>query len=300
MYTISYRLSPEYLKEQEIATGIRLSEEVKVNLDPATLTPEQRAAVLYAQENYLTFYNTALDNLEVETNGDIGRVYPRLCFDHTLSQEELLAEVVRINALHASLVPDRDAKRAELKAEQKRRDREVAQEAEFIRRRQEEAEARKRAQAAAKQAQIATWVAKHGSQSQKERLAAGLLPEQEAIDALRDEAFAALAAHPLYNRLVSEDVEHKDECPYSEVSYDSSDAEDATEAQFEALKQIKSALPTAVVTLRTHTAECANCKATTTRAGILVVLTVGEFEFRREFAVPPPLNLDTAIPWSAQ
>jgi hypothetical protein len=47
---------------------------------------------------------------------------------------------------------------------------------------------------------IATWIATYGSPEQQARHAAGLLPMDEAIEAMTDEAFASLTAYPRYVR----------------------------------------------------------------------------------------------------
>ena len=45
---------------------------------------------------------------------------------------------------------------------------------------------------------IAAWVAEHGSEDQRGRHAAGLLPVEEVIDALTDEAFSTVTDQPRY------------------------------------------------------------------------------------------------------
>jgi len=153
----------------------------------------------------------------------------------------------------------------------------------------QEDDAMKTAQTEAKQArkraQIVAWVPEHGTPSQQERLAAGMLPDAEVVDAMRDQAFAAVTL-PLYELLTKEDIEHTEDC-YGErgLEYESVELHVATAVQFELLKLVRGAMPGATVSLRRHTGKCNTCDGTVTRIGILSVLTVGEFEFRREFAV---------------
>ena len=45
---------------------------------------------------------------------------------------------------------------------------------------------------------VAEWIAQHGTPDQQARQAAGVLPMEEAIEAITDQAFAAVADHPPY------------------------------------------------------------------------------------------------------
>src|SRR5690606_1919180 len=47
---------------------------------------------------------------------------------------------------------------------------------------------------------VAEWVASHGTAEQQARHAAGLLPMDEAIEAITDQVFAALESYPRYQR----------------------------------------------------------------------------------------------------
>ena len=47
---------------------------------------------------------------------------------------------------------------------------------------------------------VAEWIAKHGTDEQQARQAAGVLPMAEAVEAIADQAFAPAASHPRYVR----------------------------------------------------------------------------------------------------
>jgi len=137
-----------------------------------------------------------------------------------------------------------------------------------------------------KQAQIQAWVAEHGSPSQRERLAAGLLPGDEIVNAMRDAALESLSEFPLYVPLSVQDIDHDENCCAESAVFESCAAPDASALEFEALKRLRALIPDANVGLRRHTGTCNHCDATAARTGLLVVVVVGEFEFRREYAVP--------------
>src|SRR5437870_1849389 len=54
-----------------------------------------------------------------------------------------------------------------------------------------------------KKVEIAVWIGAHGTREQEYRHAAGLLPMEEAIEGMTNEAFAAVGDRPLYVRTVA-------------------------------------------------------------------------------------------------
>jgi hypothetical protein len=145
------------------------------------------------------------------------------------------------------------------------------------------AEAERAAAKQRRQNQIAAWVADKGTPNQKARLEAGLLPEDEILDAMRDEAFAPLAEIERYIKIKASDF---CECEYdSDKKFDVWNADTATAAEFERLSEIKKLMPAATVTLRTHYGRCSLCDTQVTRSGIRVHIKIGEIEFSREYAV---------------
>lgn len=161
-----------------------------------------------------------------------------------------------------------------------------------IKRQGDEEKARRNAEASAKaerkRQQIVDWVAAHGTESQQKRQAAGLLDEQEVVDAIRDAAYQPLAEFPLYERLTASNVEHSETCYYHDDIEFSAEDSYATEPVFAQLEQMRALLPAATITPRVHEAHCPACDLTTRRYSLLVKLAVGDFEFTRDYAAPPP------------
>lgn len=156
-----------------------------------------------------------------------------------------------------------------------------------------ENERRKEAEGAAagmrRRAQIAAWIAEHGTDSQRRRAARKMLPEEEAVSAIRNEAFAPLDALRRYERLKAEDVraacENDDE--EAEVEFRAEDTTEATDVEFARLEEIETVVKgaglKAVCMLRRHVGICGGCEIQ--RASVMVIATVGELTLSREFAV---------------
>ena len=132
--------------------------------------------------------------------------------------------------------------------------------------------------------QISGWVFEHGTQSQKDRLEENLLPETEIIDGIRSKTYAPLDEWPRHDKLKTSDI---CSCEYEhcEVDFDVDEKESATEEEFEQLQKIKELMPGATVELREHTGESEDCKNTVRSTGFMVRMTVGEFEFSREYGL---------------
>jgi hypothetical protein len=144
---------------------------------------------------------------------------------------------------------------------------------------------------------IAEWIAKHGTPERQVRQAAGVLPMDEVVEAITDQAFAAIADHPLYTRNGSEHLQaHLRQFPNcadvvvapGDLIVVSSNAVKATAEQWAVVQSMQKALPEATVTLRTHRlAWKSHPQAPSlTLFGVLVTQKVGPFTLRREYAVP--------------
>jgi hypothetical protein len=142
---------------------------------------------------------------------------------------------------------------------------------------------------------IAEWIAEHGTPEQQARQAAGVLPMEEAIEAITDQAFAAIADHPSYARDGNERLqahlrglpEHADAVVSpTDLVVVSSNAIKATAQQWAVVQSVQQALPGATVTLRAHriTWKRAPQAPALTLFGVLATLKVGPFVLRREFA----------------
>jgi hypothetical protein len=315
---LGYQVAAEVVKQERIATGDSAGTERVIEYDLTQLTPNDRTILLdaatigYCGKNY----EIMLQNYSVET-GKLVYHYDWLEQSHVLTPDEGLQAVRKMWDSGKQLLEKYAAEQTARAAAEHESSERVARaivlwlqsprenlpkfdnltraerekifrngsvcdrltewtEADDRRHRETVEAARQR-----KTEQIALWVKNHGAPSQQERLAVGLLPEDEVVNAMRDTAFAPVGL-PLYTLLTTRDLE----CDCDRAEYDSEDAASATKAEYEALKLVKSRLPaTAEVTLRTHTAACESCETKTTRTGIMAVIKVGEFEFRREFGV---------------
>jgi hypothetical protein len=143
---------------------------------------------------------------------------------------------------------------------------------------------------------IADWIATNGTPEQRERQAEGMLPMEEAIEAITDHAFVALTDRPRYVHDGAERLQaHLRQFPeYANAVVTSADvivtganAVKATAAQWAAIQQIQPAVLAASITLRVHKIGLKrDPKAPSlTVCGVLVTTKVGPFTVRREYAV---------------
>jgi hypothetical protein len=144
---------------------------------------------------------------------------------------------------------------------------------------------------------IANWVAQLGSEDQRARHAAGVLPVDEVIDALSNDAFAAVADVPRYPldgaarlqahlRAVTGRGDIVVQTAELQVKGDAARA--ASADQWAVVQHLRSRLPDAEVTLREHRLSWSREPSLpgVTVYGVLVTRRVGPFILRREFAVP--------------
>jgi hypothetical protein len=144
---------------------------------------------------------------------------------------------------------------------------------------------------------VAEWIAAHGTPDQQERQSNGLLPFEEAREAIADRALEPLQEWPRYIRNGAAVLQaHLRRYPqYTDVVITERDlavADDnavhATAAQWARVQEARATLPDATVTLRSHRLtwrEHPEAPALTLY-GLLIVRTVGPILLRREFAVP--------------
>jgi hypothetical protein len=142
---------------------------------------------------------------------------------------------------------------------------------------------------------IAQWIEQHGTNEQKSRNAAGVLPMAEAVEAIADQVFAPLGERPRYIRDGAERIRR----PRTQRSDDANDtvrtgdlvvtsehAKTATATQWAIVQEFRSCLPNAAVMLRTHRiSHRRDSSARTVIFGVLVTLKHGPFTLRREFEV---------------
>jgi hypothetical protein len=146
---------------------------------------------------------------------------------------------------------------------------------------------------------IADWVATRGTRDQRERHAAGLLPIREVLEGLADEHFAAAGERQRY---VHDGVERLQTFlqrfpAYAHVVVTTRDlrvttahAEDATDAQWALMEDLRALFPDAEVMLQRHRlawAGDANAPALNVW-GVLVKRRTGPFLLLREYLAPTP------------
>jgi hypothetical protein len=143
---------------------------------------------------------------------------------------------------------------------------------------------------------IADWIAANGTEEQRARQAAGVLPMEEAIEAITGHVFAALAEQPQYERdglgrlqaqlrrfsstgsapITSEDIVVRSE-----------HAKTATAEQWSKVNTFRALLPGADVHLRVHRVSLKNSASIQpiVQHGVLVTMKHGPFTLRREYSL---------------
>jgi hypothetical protein len=166
-----------------------------------------------------------------------------------------------------------------------------------LRERRERNQARRAEQLALhedKQRAIAEWVARRGTSDQQARHAASVLPLEEVLECMADEAFAAVGDRPRYVRDGVERLQaHLRQFPQYgnavvtrvDLVVTSANAEHATEAQWALKQELNALLPEAELTLRLHRLAWKQDPdaPTLTQFGVLVTWKVGPFTLRREY-----------------
>ena len=145
-----------------------------------------------------------------------------------------------------------------------------------------------------KQRAIADWVSSRANADQRQRHAAGLLPVDEVLESMADEAFAAVGDRPRYVRDGVERLQgYLTQFPAyahivvtkSDLVVTSTNADEATTAQWGLREELEQRIPDAVFTLRLHrlALRSAPDAPKLTIFGVLVTRRVGPFSLRREY-----------------
>jgi hypothetical protein len=207
---------------------------------------------------------------------------PQRCFVATAEGRMLFD--VRQDHGTARLVPPEAFRRwrADLRAREEWRERETAAQI---------------ASHAHKKQCVAEWVAEYGTPHQKARHAAGVLPLEEVIAAMTDQAFQAGdgferyafdGAARLQQRLRELPQYANATVTRSNVTIFNADAVKATEAQWALVQELQRVFPDATVVLREHRIswkEDVNAPSLTMH-GVIVTRKAGPFDLRREYAAP--------------
>jgi hypothetical protein len=139
----------------------------------------------------------------------------------------------------------------------------------------------------ANRATLARWIQEHGSQNQRERLGAGLLPWSEAHSELERHLFAPLEQFAPYARFVVSDicVCQKFGEPECGLKFQSVDATELDAEEWDRFTQIRAAVPEAQFQMREHRATCRNKSVTAVKRGVIVKRYVDLLTFKREYAL---------------
>lgn len=143
---------------------------------------------------------------------------------------------------------------------------------------------------------VAEWILSRGTPDQQARHRAGVLPMEEAIEAMTDTAFAAARDFRLYPHDGAALLqEHLRRCPEfanatvgaSDLAHAFSDAKSSTAAQWARVQAIQTALPAAKVTLRFHRLAWRKDPGASPliRFGVMAVQAAGPLTLRREYEV---------------
>lgn len=148
----------------------------------------------------------------------------------------------------------------------------------------------------ANRATLAEWTAEHGTDNQRQRLAAGLLPWKEVYEAAEEHLYAPLSTFPLYRRFQVEQVCHCLEAGAEKackVKFQSVDAVELTADEWDRYSKIRAGVPNANFQLREHRAECQIGFGPEMRRGVIVKMSLGKLTFKREFALTEQYSYDT-------
>jgi len=141
--------------------------------------------------------------------------------------------------------------------------------------------------------QLADWVGTHGTMSQKKRLIANLLPQDEILADMRKYAFSSLDVFGRYDRITKADVLDEVGGEFDtedDVDFSVEPATSATDEEFEALEKIgeiiRAVYPEAQVELLEHRGYTERSDQILARKAVKVTIPFGDFEFTREYAAP--------------
>jgi len=150
------------------------------------------------------------------------------------------------------------------------------------------AAADKAAAAARRADQLAQWLATKGTDSMRKRAARGLLPEDDLIAAIRNEAYAPLDGFKRFERLTDDEVKaFVDAADFDQaVVYETREADSASDEDIELMERMEASVPAATCTLMAHEGKLDDDdqEVSLMRYSVRVEVKVGEFDFSREYA----------------
>lgn len=302
--TITIHRSKEYLTTRATATGESQPEAITVSVAPAQLS-ERARAVLLAISREPGVYPDQVPGIPysgryvISPRGSYGRETFSRDAEADAITPEILSDLIESAAAAIEAGRVKDEQRQHDVAEREAREREERAAARAAREARETAE-REAARAAEERrtAQLAEWVATHGTPNQQARHAAGLLPESEVVDAIRGEVFAPLADEPRYEKITASEVratcdDYSDDYPGDTVTFCVDPATDATAQEWDAMARVRdlTAVIGGSVTVRLdeHLGQwdCGDDSHPLheiTRRSLLVTVIVGELTLTRRYA----------------
>jgi hypothetical protein len=143
----------------------------------------------------------------------------------------------------------------------------------------------------------AEWIAAHGTREQQERQTAGVLPIEEAINAMTDHAFTTFAdrARYVHDGVARLQAHVRDFGQYADVvitrnelTVESANAKEASAAQWALVTELQARLPSATIALRVHKIAWKRDPSVFLAPvfGVLVSQRLGPFTLRREYGAP--------------
>lgn len=264
----AFKLSGSYVRDFELSEPTL--EQVKLGLEHrAKVRHEKAEQHRLEQERIQNEMRAAAEKLlnrpaeEFIEHTDIGVTMTQELYAH------------RHNPLLAELVAEVDAEIKRQHAANEARKREEAE----VARRAEEKKAVQRKQA------IHKWVKEHGTDSQKDRLKEGVLPDDEVLKDIRDDLFGDLAEFDRYARLKAEDVCACD-C-VDNVDFVTDNIVELSADQYDQFSVIRSNAPdSAKVEAKRHHGSCPNCTCDqVTRYSALVTVEWNGYTLSREYAL---------------
>jgi hypothetical protein len=129
-------------------------------------------------------------------------------------------------------------------------------------------------------AALEAFLSERGTDVQRKRRAAKLMPDEEVLAMVRDHVFAPLDNLPRYERMKADDYRDYDD---EKIDFETRDAESATDEQFESMEAIRKLIPGATVELREHVAS-KDDEEKEVRPGFLVTVAWNGHKLSREYA----------------
>ncbi len=145
---------------------------------------------------------------------------------------------------------------------------------------------------------ISEWIEKNGTSDQKERQAVGLLPIEEAIESIADQAFAPLVGFARYKRDGAELLQNQIRNTGADLNavvrpadliVKTSEAKTLTAYQWYLLRQLRNRHPEATIVPRRHLllARQAPHVPGLVLYSAVVIVSLGPLSLRREYLAPP-------------